>query len=969
MTVSEAVEVGVADRSGPDLTALVRDAVTGMAFVGLDGRYRMVNGAFCRMVGRPEQDLIGRRPSEVTHPDERSAAQATMDRLLGARVMADQVQKRYVRPDGSVIVAVRTTTVVRDRAGEPVGLFTQMVDVTDAAAAQEAVARSESKFRALLEHAAELTLLLDREARVTFASPACLRLLGHTPEQMEGRPAFEFIHPDELARAYTNFAGHMRGEGLPRRVAYRVMHRDGSWRHAEVIVTNLLDDPNVGALVVNVRDITDQKRYEDQLVASEQRFRALVANSWDIITVHDGTGRIQYCSPAITAQLGYSADELVGADPFAILHPDDAAIATDFRQVVAHNQNGTTIQYRFPHKDGSWRWLESAVHNRLDDPAVAGVVVTSRDISGRRRKTAQQASIAQLSDFALKGGPMEGLLQHAVDLLGGVLEIEHCAVVREEGDGTLRVVARRGQSLMGEVYEADLAGRPRTVTAQALRDRATVVWRNDSATIPAPVEGLRSGASAVISPATGPRWALSVYSRRPDAFSDDDIAYLESAANVLAAAITRNRIERELRHQALYDGLTGLPNRVLLLDRLGSALRRISRSSSGVAVLFVDLDNFKLVNDTLGHSAGDIVVSAVAERIDRAVRSSDTVARFGGDEFVVVSEGVDAADASDLARRIRSALSSPIDLGDRSVTITASIGYALTSDPALSADDILAEADTAMYAAKQAGKDCAAMFEPRMRESASAELEAVSGMRRALERGEFRLHYQPIIDVLAGTRIGCEALLRWQHPTEGLLGPAEFIGYAEASGLVIPLGEWVLRSACFQSAGWRAAGLPAHVSVNVSGLQILESDLVDSVRRALDDSGAHPSDLSLELTENAVMSDLARAASVIDRLGALGVHVGMDDFGTGHSSLSQLAGLPFDFVKIDRSFVRDYDRDRRSAAMLETIASLTRTLDLRAVAEGVETEEQLEHLKKLGIHLIQGFLLGRPVPAEDLPPA
>ncbi len=968
MSLGGTVEVGPTDRSDPDLSAFLRDAVTGMAFVGLDGRYRMVNEAFCRMIGRSEADLIGRRPAEITHPDDRRLSEQTIRQLFDSELTTDQIQKRYVRPDGSVLVAVRTTTVVRNQEGRPVGLFTQMVDVTDTATAQEAVARSEARFRALLEHAAELTLLLDREGRITFASPACLRLLGYAPEQMQGRSAFEFLHPDELDRAYAAFAGHMGGTGSLRRVVYRLRHRDGTWRHAEMVTANLIDDPSVGALVVNARDVTEQKSYEDQLLAREQRFRALVANSWDIITVHDAEGRIQYCSPAITAQLGYTPEEMIDADPFAIMHPGDGPIAGSFRQVVENNQNGSTIQYRFPHKDGSWRWLESVMHNRLDDPAVAGVVVTTRDVTGRRRKSAQQVSIAQLSDCALKEGRLQKVLQHVVDGVGQVLEVEHCGLVRDEGGGILRVVARHGPVLMGSTYQADRDGHPRTVTAQALRDGTTVMWRCCPGSTPPPVEGIRSGASAVVSPASGPRWALSIYSRRCDAFSEDDISYLESAANVLAAAITRHQIEGELRRQALYDNLTGLPNRVLLLDRLATALRRISRRSSRVAVLFVDLDNFKLVNDTLGHSAGDVVVAAVAERINAVVRSSDTVSRFGGDEFVVVSENVDVDEAAELARRIRCALSSPIELDARSVTVTVSIGYAVTTDPGVTPDDILAEADTAMYAAKQAGKDCAALFEPQMRQKVSAHLEAVSGMRRALEKDEFRLFYQPIFDVVAGSRIGCEGLIRWQHPTEGLLGPAEFIGYAEASGLVIPMGEWVLRTGCFQSAAWRAAGAPAHVSVNVSALQILESDMVEAVRRALADSGAHPSDLSLELTENAVMSDMDRAAVVIDQLRGLGVHVGLDDFGTGHSSLSQLAGLPFDFLKIDRSFVRDYDRDRRSAAMLETIATLSRTLELQAVAEGVETEDQLEHLKHLGVHLIQGYLLGRPVPAEDLPP-
>lgn len=975
--MSDPLGSSLADTWGLDLAGLVHDAVVAMAFVDTAGRYAMVNPAFCELAGRSELDLLGRRPEDLLKPDDHDSWAARRDALMqsaASRVggiggpASNQAHEHYIRPEGTEVVGYSTTTVMRDQAGCPVGLFIQILDITDAVATRESLSRSESLLQALMANASELMVLVDQNGRITYATGAALPLLGYEPAALLARSAFSFIHPDDRSRATLQFTAHLEGEGQREPGEYRITRRDGSFANANAIVTNLLGDPRVGAMVVNLRDVTEQKFHQDQLLDRERRFRALVANSWDIITVHDATGRYLYCSPAITVQLGYHPDELVGSNPFSFIHPDDMDAAVDFRQVVERNANGTTVQYRFPHKNGEWRWVESAMHNRLDDLAVGGVVVTTRDVTQRRRHDAQQAAVAAIGSRTLIGGDPGQLMQFAVDKVAEALDAEYCAAVRDEGDGTMRVLARFGEQLFPEVYPAEEGGRLSTVSVKALRQQSTVVW-NRTGPLPGTgglLEALRSGAAAVISPASGRKGALSVYSRRPGAFSNDDIAFLESAAHVLAAAVSRHRMEEELRRQALHDELTGLPNRVLLIDRLRHALDRLDRRGASLAVLFIDVDNFKLVNDSLGHPAGDVVVAAVADRIQRAVRTSDTVSRFGGDELVVISEDTGEEEAADLVERLRDALASPedpIEVEGRRVTVTASIGYVVTADGSLTADDVLARADAAMYAAKQAGKDRGMAFSSHMRDTASAQLDAVQGIRRGLENDEFLLHYQPIIDVTNTTIVGREALARWQHPLEGLVGPGSFIGFAEESGLIIPLGEWVLRTACAQSARWLQAGEPAYVSVNISPRQLLESDLVTTVRRALDDTGIPPKFLSLELTEYAVMTDLPRATRLIEELGALGVSVGMDDFGTGQSSLSQLARLPLDFVKIDQAFVRHVDTDRRSAALLESVVTLTRALDLHSIAEGVERVEQLEYLKQVGVTLVQGFLFSPPVPA------
>ncbi len=983
MTVTGAVEpmilgdaslVELVEGRSNGIGGAFHDAVTGMAILDGSGRFRLVNPAFCRMVGRSENELVGLCPADITHPDDRPESVAMMGSLLTDQVDADQVRKRYVRPDGSVLVALRTTSVVHNPAGAVVGLFTQIVDVTAAAAAEDELRRSDTRFRALMAHASDLTVLLDGDATITYASPACTRVLGHRLADCIAHCAFDFVHPDDLSQAHAGFERLAALPGSTTLGELRVRHHDGSWRTVEAVATNLLDDPDVGALVMNVRDITDQRRYQDQLAANEQWLRALVGNSWDIITLHGRDGRYLFCSPAVTSLLGYEPDELVGSDPSTLVHPDDLDAVATYRAVVAGAAPGVAFQYRMRTRDGDWRWMESTAHNRLDDAAVGGVVVITRDVSARRRRAAQQDAVATLGGRALRGDPLDELFDRAVHLVASALGVEHCAVLQVDGDGRLTVIARAGSPLVQGPFAAEVDGRPVSVTARALREGTAVVWDSSRGSEPDNLHpnlllaGLRSGASAVISgDGSTPYGALTVHATVPDAFSRDDISFLEATANVLAAAVGRQRMEEELRRRALHDELTGLPNRTLLVDRLTTALARLLRHPSSVAALFVDIDDFKLVNDSLGHAAGDGVVCAVVDRVVTVLRPSDAVARFGGDELVVVCEDTDAAEAQRIAERIRTALQTPIDIGDRRVVLTVSIGIATTTDPSLTPDDLLAQADTAMYSAKRAGKDRSALFDDRMRHAVTEQLDTASGLRRAVAGDELRLFYQPVVDAGTGALIGGEALLRWQHPTDGLVGPDRFIGHAEASGLIVPVGAWVLQTACRQIARWNTEGFDGHVSINVSGRQLAEPDIVASVERSIGSSGADPGHVLLEVTESAVMSDLRRSAAVIEKVRALGVRVGMDDFGTGHSSLSYLADLPFDFVKIDRSFITRLANDPRAAALLEAVATLCRTLDLIAIAEGVETEQERNQVLELGIPFIQGFLFGRPVPPAEFP--
>jgi diguanylate cyclase (GGDEF)-like protein/PAS domain S-box-containing protein len=433
----------------------------------------------------------------------------------------------------------------------------------------------------------------------------------------------------------------------------------------------------------------------------------------------------------------------------------------------------------------------------------------------------------------------------------------------------------------------------------------------------------------------------------------------------------RKVLEEELAHQAFHDSLTGLSNRAVFRDRVDHALARSARHDSSLTVLLLDLDGFKMVNDSLGHDAGDDLLVAVGARIEAGARAIDTVARLGGDEFaILLEEEGDEAQATAAADRVLRELVAPFEVRGREVFVRASIGIAISGGAEANLDDLIRNADTAMYAAKAAGKGRYEIFRPIMHTRALLQFEVQADLQHALDRGEFAVHYQPIVDIATGAATGMEALVRWQHPTRGLLPPIEFIGVAEESGLIVPLGRWVLTEACRQTASWRAeypeaSGLT--VSVNLSTRQLLESNLVRQVREVLEETGLDPSALVLEITEGSLMQDVTATAVKLHDLKELGVRLAIDDFGTGSSSLAYLQQFPIDLLKIDKSFVdRVTTVESEGPALVRAIIELAQTFHLETVAEGIEESEQLDELRQAGCLSGQGYLFARPLPSEEM---
>jgi diguanylate cyclase (GGDEF)-like protein len=440
---------------------------------------------------------------------------------------------------------------------------------------------------------------------------------------------------------------------------------------------------------------------------------------------------------------------------------------------------------------------------------------------------------------------------------------------------------------------------------------------------------------------------------------------LESRTAALAASLAN--ANQELTYLALHDNLTKLPNRVLLEDRLNQAIQGARRTHCSVSVMFLDLDGFKAVNDACGHHIGDALLVEVAERIRSSIRTSDTLARIGGDEFVLLADFGEATAAANLADKLVRLVSQPYRIADQEIRVSVSIGIAIYENATQEAHELLRNADAAMYHAKSLGRSGYCFFEASMNAHAHEQLQLLQELRSAVERHEMVLHYQPKFDAITSSLAGVEALLRWQHPVHGLLSPDQFIPLAEKSGVIVSLGEWVLNEACRQMGEWRAQGNSArNVAVNLSPLQFSHRGLIQLVRQVLDRYSLEPRCLTLEVTESTAMQDPDASMVILHKLSDMGVKISIDDFGTGYSSLLYLKRLPATELKIDRGFVRDLAPDTEDAAIVSAIVALGRTLNLNVVAEGIETRAQQEFLTEIGCASLQGFLLGRPMPAARL---
>src|SRR5215213_2880216 len=784
-----------------------------------DGIVRWFNRGAERIFGYREEDVIG-QPVTLLMPERyRELCVAGLHRYLQtgeARVVGGTTELVGLRKDGGEFPIEMSLGETHEN-GER--LFTGMIrDVTERKRAESALRESEQRFRGSFERAATGMALVGTDGRFLRVNRSLCEILGYPERELLGKTFQEITHPDDLEVDLGHLKRVLAGEIRTYQMEKRYLHKDGHvvWALLSVSVVHDEEDEPL-YFVSQIQDVSERKNVERVIIESEQRFRSLVQNSSDIITILEADGTVRYVSPAVERVTGYKPEEQIGTNAFGSVHPDDKEQALNtLAEVLKRPGLHPPLEFRVPHKDGSWRYLEHVVNNLLHDSAVRGVVVNSWDVTERK------ALVEQLS------------------------------------------------------------------------------------------------------------------------------------------------------YQAFHEPLTGLPNRALFMDRLEHALTRANRRGTKVAVMFMDLDNFKVINDSLGHKAGDQLLVAVAERLKACLRPEDTAARLGGDEFTILVEDITSVgEVVQIAERIAEILQPPVPLGEQEVFATVSTGVALNSTAQEQAADLLRLAGLAMYRAKRRGRARYEVFEPSMDAKAVERLILETGLRRALVRQQFRVQYQPIVALDNDKVAGVEALVRWEHPKRGLLLPESFLSVAEETGLIVRIGQWVLREAGKQARIWQErypSMPPLTISVNLSTREFFHPKLVAEV---LGESEIDPASLQLEITEGAMTTNGRYSTErTLQNLKRMGVQLAIDDFGLGYSSLSYLKRFPVDFLKIDRSFIAGLGRELNGVSkdkeIVKAMIELTHALGLRVIAEGVETSEQLAQLRNMKCDLAQGNYFSEPLPSEAL---
>ncbi len=723
--------------------------------------------------------------------------------------------------------------------------------------------------------------------------------------------------------------GHDRFESRHR-------HKKGHLFEVDVAINYIRESNH---FLVSFRDISERNLYQQKLSESEEKYRRLFENAGDLAYSTDLNGVFTAISESLMAVTGYRRDELLNAPISKILTPENLELAKRMTAAkLGAEKQVTRYELEITDKQGRQLPLELVTTLTYRNGVPVGVQGIGRDISERKRLE---------TDLRIAATAFESQESLLITDADGVILRVNKAFTKCTGYTAEEVVGQTPRLFKSGRHGADF-----------YRD----MWENIHRTggWQGEIWDRRKNGEVY------PKW-LTISAVRGN---DGGVThYVGSHIDITE----RKAAEEQIRQLAFHDPLTRLPNRQLLLDRLQHSLISNARSGRNGALLFIDLDNFKNLNDTLGHAMGDSLLQQAAERLTSCKREGDTVARLGGDEFVVMLENLSgqpleaAEQAESVGEKILAALSRPYQLGTHVFRSSGSIGATVFGGGNQEAEELLKQADIAMYQAKKADRNTLRFFDHKMQDAINIRAALEGELHKALESGQFQLHYQIQVDS-ARLPVGAEALIRWSHPARGLVSPADFIQLAEETGLILPIGRWVLETACAQLNAWagneRTRSLV--LAVNLSARQFHQDDFVEQVRSAVQRHAINPNLLKLELTESLLLEDIEDTIATMNSLKAIGVRLSLDDFGTGYSSLQYLKRLPLNQIKIDQSFVRDIATDTNDAAIVQTIIAMAETLGLEVIAEGVETEAQHDFLDLRGCHAFQGYLFGKPVPIEQL---
>ena len=935
-----------------EMTDAFEHGPLGMVLATVEGGLVRANQAFCRMTGYEERELVGYHARMLAHEAEVGDILARVRSLAAGEITAVEDEFRYIKADGSTgWVQVSASLVRAEQGGAPQYLIAQLQEITDRREAQEELVRALSIHAATIESTTDGLLVVDNDGRIISFNGLFVEMWGIPSEILEARDddraiAFvldQLIDPDE-------FLGKVRElYGQPTAESHDVLNFKDGRIFERYSKPHLIDGEPAGR-VWSFRDVTT-------LQEAQQRLRSAFEDApigIGLISVdRESAGRILQVNPALCEMLGRSEEELLATDMQSITHPEDVESSMEnIRQLVAGEVSRYSHEKRYLRGDGQVVW------GRVSASMV-------RDASGK-----PLYAIGQIEDITERTRAEQNRRETEARYRSLVERLPAITYITEpQTGGNWLYVSPQIQSILG--YSAE-------------------EWKQDSGSWMRLIhpDDREAAAEADRKCTETGEFSLDyrMFTRDGKLLWFHDRGTLISGPDgrgtvlhgVMLDVTERKRSEERVAFLAYHDELTGLPNRTMFQQHLELAVARARRHERAVAVLYMDLDRFKLVNDSFGHAPGDELLRQIADRLRGVTRADDLVARLSGDEFLVMLADIDpelvgdqasgkiARGAETVAAKIHEALQTPFVVEGEEFYVDASIGIGVFPSDANDADELIRQADMAMYESKRLGQGGTRRFARTGDRDPAAQLSLASRLRRATDHGEFMLLYQPIVDLDTCEMGGVEALIRWRDPKRGAVMPMEFIPLAEETGLIEEIGDWVIAEVCEQAAAWARAGIKLRTAFNVSLRQLRKPDFARRVMELADAAGAKPRRLVAEITESAVMRDPGQARETFDRLHDYGVWTAIDDFGTGHSSLSRLMEVPVSALKIDRSFVSGVPDDRASAAMVAGIVQIAKGLDLMPVAEGIETEEQRRYLMEVGCTRGQGFRFSRPVPPDQI---
>ncbi|MEX2523863.1 MAG: PAS domain S-box protein [Gammaproteobacteria bacterium] len=905
------------------------------------GRITYVNPRLVEMCGLSEEDCLGEGWIESVHPEDREGIYQAWQDLINKGLVYSAIF-RFYRPDGTTVWVMEDGHPLYDEQGKLTGYLGTLVDITARKREEDTRRETEERLQLAVESGNvglfDWNLVTDE----VYYSPTWKKQIGYEDHEI-GNDFTEWekrVHPDDVERVKQSYRDYINGLKEEHIIEYRFRHKDGSWRWILGQATREDDeDGNPVRMLGSHVDITNLKQTEEALRESENRLSYLLSANPTVLyafEVRDGEFQATWVSSNVERILGYTPEEMLEAYWWqSNLHTDDRARSEEIaNQGLVKDK--IVDEYRFRHKDGHYIWLRDEMRViRTETTGVIEIIGSWIDVTEVRQE------------------------EERMRLYAAAFESTRDGVVVTDLDGNILTVNQAFKDITGYT-EPELEGRTTRILNSGHQDEEFYrnMWE----------EMEKTG-----------YWQGEIWNRRkngeiyPEWLSIsrvyDNNGKPTHYVGVFSDISQIKKSEEELEKLAHFDPLTGLPNRLLLDLRLSHAIEQTKRRGGHVGILFMDLDNFKKINDGLGHAVGDELLVATAKRLQERVRSEDTLGRFGGDEFLLVLENIKhPEEAGMVARDLLASLRRPFRLSSgNELFVEGSIGISIYPDDGLTPDDLLRDADTAMYQSKESGRNRFCFFTSKMSDSVFRELEIETALRRDMEGDKLVLYYQPKVDIQSGSMTGVEALIRWQQDDGTFISPAEFIPVAERTGLIHPVGRWSLNAACRQIREWCEKDIePAMVAVNVSAYQFLSGDLVEIVEQTLADTSIEPFRLEIEITESTLMERPEDMVKVINRLSDMGIRITLDDFGSGYSSLGYLSRFHINVMKIDGSFTEGIETDNNSRMIVSSIIDLAHGMGMRCVAEKVQSRGQVDYLIEHGCDEIQGHYFSPALPPDKI---